>query len=737
MTSAAPPPAAAVPQSSAAPGTGPATLTGDEPVPPSVTPFWQRMPRMFLFPMQRPPLVRNIAATILFSLVVWVGLPEMQQSPMRWMLLIGLCWIGTSLFIARFGFLVIERTAAGYLDSRSYPSQESEPDWLRPLKMFLVLVFVPIFIALVGALILPGPLVVLALLGFTLLLPASVMVLTMTDSFGEAVNPARCLQTATRIGPPYLLLCLFLFMLSISSRQAVAFLLGGAAPAHTAGPQGAEATLAAVRGTLGISVFVFTLVGNYFLILTCNLIGYAMYQHSDVLGIDVIGPGEAQRGGPVSAAAHERRVREAMIGKMIAAGEFRDAMDLISDEMRTRPNDLSLHVRMHKLLIHEGSAPRIESHSDRFLELLMAKSNVKEALALYEETRARFPNFVPHDVGRLPQLAGAAIDALKPDLAAQIIRGFDKKYPGHPKVPDVYVIGARIMLQSEHAREARRLLEYVIKSYPDAPAAAEARRYLARFTAPPSNPGPATLSGRATGGGPATVPAPVAATATATETAQGTPPVPTPAVVTAPATVPRAAATPAPSPAVALGSDPAPSRAPETASSAAPSSEPARRSPLPEPMPEPATQSRAASQAPAAPTGEPASDLDQPLTYTQEPLAMPDAPPAAAREAFPDGNEPLAFTQEPLTNADASQAVSRETVPDPEGSLEFTWPPFADPEAPESPITDSPPHAEKSAELSREPSPTVTVPTAPATEHAAELPAPGKPVEDGPAVHGA
>ncbi len=510
MTSAAIPPAAPVPPPPADHGTATGTLTGDETAAPSVTPFWQRMPRMFLFPLQRPPLLRNFAATALFSLVVWVGIPELQRSPLRWLLLIGLCWIGTALFIARFGFLVIERTAAGYLDSRRYPRQESEPDWWRPLKMFLVLILVPVFIALVGGLILPGALVVLALLAFTLLLPASVMVLTMTDSFADAVNPARCLHVATRIGPPYLLLCLFLFMLSISSRQAVAFLMGGAGGAtgaHAAGPPGAEAALTAVRGTLGVSVFVFTLVGNYFLILTCTLIGYAMYQYSDALGIDVVGPGEAQRGGPVSAAAHERRVREAMIGKMIAAGELRDAMDLIAEAMRERPNDLSLHVRMHTLLLHEGSAPRIEAHAGRYLELLLAKSNLKEALALYEETRARFPDFVPLDVGRLPQLAGAAIDALKPELAARIVRGFDKKFPSHPKVPDVYVIGARIMLQSGNAREARRLLEYVDKNYAQAPAAAEARRYLARFTAPPANPGPATLSGRATVGGTPTVPA--------------------------------------------------------------------------------------------------------------------------------------------------------------------------------------------------------------------------------------
>jgi tetratricopeptide (TPR) repeat protein len=475
-----------VPAGAAAPGTIAGAAGAAEVVETAqdVTPFWQRMPRLFLFPLQRPPLLRNLGATVLFAIVVWMGLPQLPTAPFRWGLLIFLAWVGTALFVARFGFLVIERSAAGYLDTRGYPEQESQVDWWRPIKMFLVLVFVPVAIALLGALLLPKGLVVIALLAFALLLPASVMVLTMTDSFVDAVNPSQCLRTATRIGPPYLLLCLFLFMLSISSRQAVSFLLGGhsagGAPAAAAA-QGAEAGLLAKRGYFSASVFVFTLVGNYFLVLTCALIGYTMYQYSGVLGIAVVGPGEVRRAGPISAAAHERRVREAMIGKLIAAGELKEAMELLSDEMRIRPADLSLHVRMHTLLIHEGSRPRIEAHSERYLELLLASSNFKAALALYEETQAMIPGFTPHDPARLPQLAGAAIDALKPDLAAQLIRGFDRKYPGHPKIPDVYVVGARIMLQSEHAKEARRLLEYVTATYADSPAAIEARRYLVRF----------------------------------------------------------------------------------------------------------------------------------------------------------------------------------------------------------------------------------------------------------------
>lgn len=524
-----------------------------------VTPFWERMPRLFAFPFQRPPLQRNVLATLAFCIVMSLALPQLPAAPLRSIALLLVGWISTSLYMASYAFLVIERSSVGYLDSRGYPKGDGDAHPWRPVKMFLVMVCVPLVIVVLGALGLPGALVVLALLLFALLLPASVMVLTMTDSFAEAVNPARCANTAMGIGPPYLLLCLFLMMLWISSRQAISLLLGGPATVP-----GAGVDLQAARGTLALSIFIYTLVQNYFLVLTCALIGYAMYQYGGVLGIAVVGPGETQRPGSTSAAAHERRIREALIGKMIAGGEFREAMELLSDELRQRPNDLSLHVRLHAVLLQEGSRPRIEDHAARYLELLLAAGNLKDALALFEKTREMFPDFLPREPARLPQLAGAAIDAANPKLAAQLVRGFDKKYPGHASIPEVYVVGARILLLTQRQNDAKALLQHVTKSYPDNPAAAQARRFLARFepgAAAQTLPGPArfatmgtVLTGPAARRPPEAPPLPRAAVDTAPKAPVGAPP-PGQAATPTPSTLPP---TPIPTPTPALTPAPIP-----------------------------------------------------------------------------------------------------------------------------------------------------------------------------------
>jgi tetratricopeptide (TPR) repeat protein len=477
--------------SAGAAGATPADQPGEPPgdagaTPAGVMPFWQRMPRLFLFPLQRPPLMRNLVISALSCALACLLFARSAAAPLQALAWFFLVFCAESLYIAQFCFLVIERTASGYLDSRAYPRTAEAADWGRPIKMFLVLVFVPVFIGVVGH-FLPPFLGKVALFAWALLLPASVMVMTLTDSFAEAVNPVRCLNTALAIGTPYLLLCLYLVLLNFGFHEVTEVVLHGASLALQVVPAGKDGAAAAPPATFsvtgfGLLAFGFIAVANYFFILTCALIGYAMYQYSEVLGVSVVGPGETRTAvGAPSAAGHARRQREALIGKMVAAGEVREALELINNELAQRPNDLSLHVRLHTLLVHEGSSPKIETHAERYLQLLLAASSTRDALALWEQTRAKFPAFMPRDPAHWTVLADEALAAGKPALAAELIRGFDRKFPGHPNVPDAYLVGARVLLQGGQPDQAQQLLNFVVSTYPKSAAAVEAKRYLQRF----------------------------------------------------------------------------------------------------------------------------------------------------------------------------------------------------------------------------------------------------------------
>ena len=98
----------------------------------------------------------------------------------------------------------------------------------------------------------------------------------------------------------------------------------------------------------GVALLFFMSVGFwYFTYVICALIGYAMYQYADTLEIAVVGPGEEWVGTalPRGPGDTRTRTRDTLIGQMIAAGEIKDAIGLLAEDLRDRPNDLSLHGR--------------------------------------------------------------------------------------------------------------------------------------------------------------------------------------------------------------------------------------------------------------------------------------------------------------------------------------------------------------------------------------------------------
>ncbi|HEU0204178.1 MAG TPA: hypothetical protein VFR86_27525 [Burkholderiaceae bacterium] len=454
-----------------------------------MTPFWRRMPRFFVFPAYTAPLLRIAVLALIVALAGWNFGRGLFTAPLSGGLLLAAAYFATAVVLARYGFLIIERTAAGYLHPSQYPEFAERGSPYRPYKMFLIMVVVPIAITFVSAFFASPLLMVVLFIAFALLVPASTIVMTMTDSFFEAINPARCVEVARKIGKPYFALCLFLLLLMLSSQQTSEWLL----PKVLGGPDGEqfkamaqEMTPEEIVNKIGrvaaVAFFILTFVANYFFVLMCVLIGYVMYQYSDQLGVAVVGPGESRTSGRVSSAEHARRARDALVGQMVAAGEIAEAIEMINADLRDRPNDLSLHARLHKLLVIDGSVPRIEDHTERYLELLIKSGNVREALPLVEAAFARRAEYEPRALEHVVPLARSAVADGKLTLAAQLIRGFDRKHKTHPDVPAVYLIGAQLIIQGGgNTEQAQKILEHLVKFHAYSPVATEAQRYLARM----------------------------------------------------------------------------------------------------------------------------------------------------------------------------------------------------------------------------------------------------------------
>lgn len=116
------------------------------------------------------------------------------------------------------------------------------------------------------------------------------------------------------------------------------------------------------------------------------------------------------------------------------------------------------------------------------LKALIAVKRAPKALAVLRKLREVDPAFAP-DADSILALAEAALGAKNLHLAVDLVREFDKRYPGHADIPGVYFVSARI--SSEHlAQDAKAIaiLKVLLNRYPDAAVSDEAKKYLAALT---------------------------------------------------------------------------------------------------------------------------------------------------------------------------------------------------------------------------------------------------------------
>jgi tetratricopeptide (TPR) repeat protein len=443
-----------------------------------VEPFWQRIHKFFTLPLDRAVLMRiaglAVAGVIAFALFFLGALGALA----------GFAGILAVLVIgARYGFKIIERSSRGFLQPGDYPL--SDDDLVSPYLpyKFVAMNFVFGLVLGLAAMLTRGSefftlLVWLAL--FVVVMPAATMRLVITGSLRSALNPAELVALIQRIGKPYAALAAFVFCADLCRTYGMAALaVAGGLGAGALGMAGGATT---AIGFGGVALLFFMSVGFwYFTYVICALIGYAMYQYADTLEIAVVGPGEERiRSVTKSRSGDPRtRTRDTLIGQMIAAGEIKEAIGLLAEDLRDRPNDLALHGRYHRLLAADGDAAAIESHADQYMTLLVKSQNWREALELYEDTVGRSPDWTMHEVDNIVPLAQAAFRAGNPKIAGRLVRAFDRKHPGHPDIPRAYLLGAQLMADyGNQPEEAKRIFQYLVKRHAGDPAAVEAERHL-------------------------------------------------------------------------------------------------------------------------------------------------------------------------------------------------------------------------------------------------------------------
>ncbi len=151
---------------------------------------------------------------------------------------------------------------------------------------------------------------------------------------------------------------------------------------------------------------------------------------------------------------------------------------MVQDELRFEKLNADLNERLHKLYVLKGDNALVVKHGQQYLKALVKAKRYPAATKTVSLMKSLDPAFEPEPdvLLGLAQGAYAARDYAK---AVELVKGFDKRFPGHADIPGVYLLGAKIT--SEHGRDnvkAVKILQVLMQRYPDSPVAADAKQYL-------------------------------------------------------------------------------------------------------------------------------------------------------------------------------------------------------------------------------------------------------------------
>jgi tetratricopeptide (TPR) repeat protein len=402
---------------------------------PDIVPYWARLPKFFLYPFHLGAI-----ALILVSMgLAYVAQYTFFVSVLLWLISIG---------FVRYGYAVLENTARGHLTPDRLFGADGVDAAYRPYKQWVILALVAVLTAIVGRWLgwWAGALLYLV---FMFALPASMMSLGVSDSLFEAINPRVLVSVIAQLGWAYVLLDFFLLMLSGSSGAAFMLIRRWLPPSF------------ALPVFFGLQL--------YFGLVMFNMIGYVLYQYHDRLGLDVNQPRELRR--------PEDKER---IAQLLDENRVEDALGIAYEAQRRNPDDLEAHDRYHRLLLLANKNDQALSHAQRFIPLLLRQQRSARALEARAACRGIKSDFRLERAADQLELARGAATHRDDRAVMQLLLQFDRHYPDCAEIAGAWLLQAKTMTDRiKQDQPAMQLLRLLIRKYPQAPEAQEAKQYLA------------------------------------------------------------------------------------------------------------------------------------------------------------------------------------------------------------------------------------------------------------------
>ena len=416
-----------------------------------IDPFWQRMPRIFAYPLSLQPLI--FISVLAFATLFLSG------SGLLISILRGAIW----LMILKYSFESLKATAGGNLKPPPVNVQTITEDIFQVFKQFAIYFLLFIGFAYVSAK--AGLIVGIAFAVVSLFfVPSMIILLVTTGSFFHAINPVMFLGLTFRIGWAYLLMYFFLFLL-------------GSAPAYLG-----HYVIRFLPPETHPMLFGFA--QSFYTIISYHLMGYVILQYHEKIGYRV--DYEDFSDPTIKDYEPEKTDPDAVIltkvEPLIKEGKLDEAIGIIKTMIAQQPiSGINLSERYYNLLKMKKRTAELLEHAVAHLDLLTSKNQKSKALAVFTECRTTDSSFMP-TAPALFKLAGWFNETGKTKAAVAVYNTLAKNYPDDSLVPKAYFRIAQIfhdrLMNKDQAKKALGLL---LKRYPDHEIVPQAENFLARL----------------------------------------------------------------------------------------------------------------------------------------------------------------------------------------------------------------------------------------------------------------
>ena len=404
----------------------------------SMPPYWSQMPRFLAYPF-------SLNGALFLALLAFLTMAAARLFDKQSLLILLPIFIVGALVI-RQGLRVIEFCSQGRRQPPSIGELfDGNPTALKMLGLMLA------YGLLVGALGKFGWLGLGAIFCVSSLLPASIMLLAIHGSLGDAINPLKVIGLAAQTGWSYLGLVLMLVVTAQGPEKAIGLL--------------PEATLKQLAEHSPLALMVLLVVTSaYFNMVMSAMMGYLLFQHHHALGIE---PTVDSAGG-AAAPADKRALELARAVILVRESRYADALRQMGGAVADYPNDLQVLEYHHKLLCESGGDPdKVVRHTERYLQALFDAQRKSRLVAALEAARRVVPQYVPQSIAMRTAIAEAYFLQRQFKPAIALIGMLHKEAPNSEELPAAYYLLARIY--SEGARDdgkALMILDFLLKHFP-------------------------------------------------------------------------------------------------------------------------------------------------------------------------------------------------------------------------------------------------------------------------------